>query len=172
MLNVSDANNMCQDCSGAAMQKESATTMEIFDNLRRVFQAINEYSKVAERTTGLTAHQLWVLKILATTAPMRVSDLARTMHLRPPTVVGILDRLEAKQLIQRSAAKHDRRVVELQLTPQAREIVTGAPEVAQDMLLKGLGELTDEQLLCVEQGMRLMARLLNAEHLTPQPLHS
>ena len=154
------------------MQKEPAITMEIFDNLRRVVQAINDYSKIAERTTGLTAHQLWVLKILATTAPMKVSDLARTMHLRPPTVVGILDRLEAKQLIQRTAAKHDRRVVELQLTAQAREIVTGAPEVAQDMLLKGLGELTEEQLICVEKGMRLMAQLLNAAHLTPQPLHS
>lgn len=154
------------------MQKEPIITMEILDNLRRLFQAINEYSKAAERTTGLTAHQLWALKILANAAPMRVSDLARTMHLRPPTVVGILDRLEAKQLIQRTAAKHDRRVVELHLTAQAQEIVASAPEVAQDMLQKGLHDLTDEQLKHVEEGMKLMVRLLHAENLTPQPLHS
>jgi len=40
------------------------------------------------------------------------------------------------------------------------------------MLQKGLIELTDEQFECVKQGMKLMVRLLNAEHLTPQPLHS
>jgi len=108
------------------MKRNRESGVEILDNLRRVFQAINEYSRCAERTTGLTAHQLWALKILANSEPMKVSDLARAMHLRPPTMVGILDRLEAKQLIQRSAAKHDRRVVELNLTQQAREIVTGA----------------------------------------------
>ena len=154
------------------MKRSTTSTLETLDNLRRIFQAVNEYTREAERATGLTAHQLWALKILANAAPMRVSDLARAMHLRPPTVVGILDRLEAKQLIQRSAAKHDRRVVELNPTPKAREIVAGAPEVAQDMLQKGLLELTDEQLECVEEGMKLMVRLLNAGHLTPQPLHS
>jgi len=172
MLNVSNANNMCQDSSGAAMQKEPATTMEILNDLRRVFQAINEYSKTAERSTGLTGHQLWALKLLAQTTPMRVSDLARAMFLRPPTVVGILDRLEAKGLITRTIARHDRRVVEIQLTQQAREIVAQAPEVAQDMVLKGLADLTDEQFTCVQEGMRLMTRMLGAEHHTPQPLHS
>jgi DNA-binding MarR family transcriptional regulator len=154
------------------MQKEPATTKEILNDLRRVFQAINEYSKTAERSTGLTGHQLWALKLLDQTTPMRVSDLARAMVLRPPTVVGILDRLEAKGLITRSMAKHDRRVVELQLTQQAREIVAQAPEVAQDMVLKGLDDLTDEQFTCVQEGMRLMTRILGAEHHTPQPLHS
>jgi DNA-binding MarR family transcriptional regulator len=154
------------------MQNEPAATMEILDDLRRVFQAINDYSRAAERTTGLTAHQLWAIKIVAKSPSMKVSDLARTMHLRPPTVVGILDRLEAKQLIQRTAAKHDRRVVEVRLTEQAREIVDHAPEVAQDMLQKGLAELSDQQRTHVKEGMRLMAKLLGAEHQTPQPLHS
>ena len=148
------------------------SAIEIFDDLRRVLQAVHEYSKDAERTTGLTAHQLWALKLLAQSTPMRVSDLARSMFLRPPTVVGILDRLEAKGLITRSMAKHDRRVVEIQLTPPALEIVKQAPEVAQDLLQKGLVALTDEQFTCVREGMKLMAKLLDAEHLTPQPLHS
>jgi DNA-binding MarR family transcriptional regulator len=154
------------------MKQEVETVTGIIDNLRRVFQAINEYSRTAERSTGLTGPQLWALKLLAASAPLRVSGLARRMYLRPPTVVGILDRLEAKGLVRRSPSREDRRVVEIELTEQGRALVAQAPEVAQDMLMKGLDELSDEQFACVEQGMRLMVTVLGAEQLVPQPLHS
>ena len=47
-----------------------------------------------------------------------------------------------------------------------------APEVVQTVLMKGLKELSDEQFACVDEGMRLMAKVLCADHLVPQPLHS
>lgn len=153
------------------MKKDPGAVTEIFDNLRRVFQVINEYSKAAEHSTRLTGPQLWALKLLSGAAPMRVSDLSGKMCLRPPTVVGILDRLEAKGLITRTLSKTDRRAVEIDLTEQARELVANAPEVAQDLLMKGLNELSDEQFALVEEGMKLMAKVLVADHLTPQPLH-
>lgn len=154
------------------MKKDIETIADIFDNLRRVFQAINEYSKAAERSTGLTGPQLWALKLLSNTAPMKVSDLACTMCLRPPTVVGILDRLEIKELVTRTPSREDRRVVKIDLTAQGKELVAQAPEIAQDMLVKGLDELSNEQFTCVEEGMKLMAKVLGAERLIPQPLHS
>lgn len=154
------------------MKKNIEAVTEIFDNLRRIFQAINEYSKTVERSTGLTGPQLWALKLLTDAAPMRVSDLARRMYLRPPTVVGILDRLEVKGLVTRTHSSKDRRVVEIDLSSQGKELVAKAPEVAQDMLMKGLDKLTDKQFACVEEGMKLMAKVLSAEHLIPQPLHS
>ncbi len=46
---------------------------DLIDNLRRVFQAVNEYSKKAERETGLTGPQLWAIKVLAEAAPIKVS---------------------------------------------------------------------------------------------------
>lgn len=148
--------------------RESAP--EIIDNLRRAFQAINEYSKNAERLTGLTGPQLWALKILSTNAPLRVSSLARQMFLHPATVVGILDRLEAKGLVKRTRSTEDRRVVNLHLSASGKELVEKAPEIAQVMLVKGLDQLTDEQFFCVEEGLKQMVRILGAEHFAPQPL--
>lgn len=153
------------------MREYGGANSDIIDNLRRVFQAINEYSKAAERSTGLTGPQLWAVKILANTAPLRVSDLAGMMYLRPATVVGILDRLEGKELVTRTRSEHDRRTVNLHLTEKGRELAEKAPEVAQDMLLKGLDELTDKQFSSVEEGMKLMVRMLGAEQIIPQPLH-
>ncbi len=153
------------------MGKDKKATPEIIDNLRRVFQAINEYSKTAERSTGLTGPQLWALKILDNTSPIRVSDLAQRMYLRPATVVGILDRLEMKGLVSRTRSTEDRRAVDLTLTETGKLLAAKSPEVAQVMLMKGLDKLTDEQYSTVEEGMKLMVRLLGAEHMTPQPLH-
>lgn len=154
------------------MEKDIDAVMKIFDNLRRVFQAINEYSKTSERSTGLTGPQLWALKLMAEEPVMRVSVLAGKMYLRPPTVVGILDRLEKKGLVVRTHSTKDRRVVEVSLTDQGRLLVADAPEVVQTVLTKGLKEFSDEQFACVDKGMELMAKALCADHLVPQPLHS
>ena len=144
---------------------------EIIDNLRRIFQAINEYSRTAERVTGLTGPQLWALKILENTSPLRVSYLAHQMYLHPATVVGILDRLETKGLVSRTRSQEDRRAVDLNLTDLGWKLARTAPEDTQVILGKGLEKLSDDQYLAVEEGMMLMVRILCAEHLIPQPLH-
>ena len=154
------------------MEREMDAVMKVFDNLRRIFQAINEYSKTAERSTGLTGPQLWALKLMADEPIMRVSGLAQKMYLRPPTVVGILDRLEKKKLVVRTHSMKDRRVVEVSLTELGESLLAKAPEVVQTVLMKGLKELSDEQFACVDEGMRLMTKVLCADHLVPQPLHS
>lgn len=145
---------------------------EVIDNLRRIFQAVGEYSRSAERETELTGPQLWALKILSRQAPLRVSELARQMYLRPATVVGILDRLEVKGLVTRTRSQQDRRAVDVELTGGGKDLVAKAPEVAQIMLVNGLSALAEEEFGVVVDGMRQMVKILGAEHLIPQPLHS
>jgi len=145
---------------------------EVIDNLRRSIKAINEYSRNAEKETGLTGPQLWAIKLVAGNAPIKVSDLARRMYLHPATVVGILDRLESKGLVQRTRSTEDRRVVEIDLTAQGQAVVGQAPEVAQGMLVKGLETLSREKLSHVSEGMREIVRILGAEDFPPQLLFS
>jgi len=154
------------------MKNNTETISEVIDNLRRVIQAINEYSKNAEKATELTGPQLWAIKIVASNAPIKVSDLARQMYLHPATVVGILDRLESKGLVQRTRSKEDRRVVEIDLTPEGKTVVELAPEVAQGLLVGGLEALSDETLSHVSEGMKHIVRILGAEELPPQLLFS
>jgi DNA-binding MarR family transcriptional regulator len=171
LLIISSANYFVKSILGVESVDRENETPAVIDNLRRVFQAITEYSKAAEHITGLTGPQLWALKILANTAPLRVSDIARQMYLRPPTVVGIIDRLEKKGLVTRTRSKEDRRAVDLDLSDMGKEVVSKAPEVAQIMLLQGLKVLSDDQFSSVADGMQLMVKVLGAEHITPQPLH-
>ncbi|MGD0586142.1 MAG: MarR family transcriptional regulator [Oryzomonas sp.] len=154
------------------MENNADEISEIIDNLRRSMKAINEYSRNAEKETGLTGPQLWAIKLVAGSAPIKVSDLARRMYLHPATVVGILDRLESKGLVQRTRSTEDRRVVEIDLTAQGRVVVRQAPEVAQGMLVKGLESLSREKLSHVSESMKEIVRILGAEDFPPQLLFS
>jgi len=144
---------------------------EIIDNVRRFHQVITEYSKSAERDSGLTGPQLWALQLLNTYEPLRVSELADFMYLRSATIVGIIDRLESKGLVTRERSKTDRRAVELRLTEIGGRLAQSAPTVAQKLLVQGLGGLTHDEYRCVETGMKLIVRMLKAENIDPRPLH-
>ena len=134
------------------------------DNLRRVFQAINEYSKKAEYKTGLTGPQLWAIKVIAENVSICVSDLAARMYLHAATVIGILDRLEDRGLITRIRSRNDRRFVVVELSEQGKQLVKKSPEVAQGLLVKGLERLPMHLLENVSEGLEKMVELLGASH--------
>ncbi len=141
---------------------------DIIDNIRRVFQVVNEYSKKAERETGLTGPQLWAIKVIAAEAPIKVSELARRMYLHPATVVGILDRLEGRGLVSRTRSREDRRVVEIELTGQGKDLVAQSPEVAQGLLVKGLETLPEADLVRMANGLARLVSILGAQEIPPR----
>jgi len=140
----------------------------IIDSLRRVIQVVNEQSKRAEHETGLTGPQLWAIKIIAECAPIKVSDLARKMYLHPATVVGIIDRLESRGLVERKRSTKDRRVVEIVLTIQGNEMVRQSPEVAQGLLVIGLEALPDKKLINISEGLEQLVKIFGAQEIPPQ----
>jgi len=154
------------------MEKASSELADIIDNLRRVFQVVNEHSKKAEKTTGITGPQLWAIKTIAEKAPIRVSDLAHSMYLNPATVVGILDRLEARGLVHRTRSTEDRRVVTIDLSDQGKELVRRAPEVAQGLLVAGLEKLPREKRKVIAEGLAHLVDLLGVQEIPPKLIRS
>jgi DNA-binding MarR family transcriptional regulator len=141
---------------------------EIMDNIRRVFQAVNDNSKKAERETGITGPQLWAIKLIGDLSPVRVSDLAARMYLNPSTVVGILDRLESRGFVQRNRSDDDRRIVKVQLTGVGKELLVRAPEVASGLLVNGLEALTSKELNNIGASLDKLVSILGAQKLPPQ----
>ncbi|HEX9114068.1 MAG TPA: MarR family transcriptional regulator [Nitrospirota bacterium] len=154
------------------MAKRAEIVAEIIDNLRRVFQVVNEQSKKAERETGLTGPQLWAIKTISQESPIMVSEIARRMYLHPATVVGILDRLEKQGLVLRVRSTEDRRVVKVELTRQGRALVKKAPAVAQGLLVSGLEKLGVMKLKNISEGLDQMVDILGAQNIPPQLMRS
>ena len=147
--------------------KKQEAIADIFDNLRRVYQVINEQSKKAKKQTGITGPQLWAIKMIAESSPVQVSELARRMYLHPATVVGILNRLEEQGLVLRMRTREDRRVVDVDLTPEGKALVARAPEVAQGLLAAGLEVLSAQRLLDIASSLDELVQILGAQEVPP-----
>ncbi len=84
----------------------------------------------------LTMPQLKTLLLLGQQGSATVSWLAGSMHVSPPNVTGILDRLEGRGLVRRTSDRSDRRVVRIVLTE-------GGTALLADMERAGLGAVTE-----------------------------
>ena len=90
----------------------------------------------------------------------------------PSTVVGILDRLEQQIQVARTRSEKDHRVVTVSLTAKGRETVSKVPRIAQGLLLKGLKELSDNDLQTTAEGLRMLVGILGVEGMPPPLLLS
>lgn len=154
------------------MKSKSSMIAVAIDDIRRIYQVLGERSRKVEHETGLTGSQLWVVKMLDGAAPMKVSELARRMHLHPATMVGVLDRLEAKGLVQRTRSNDDRRVVHIFITDQGRELIRSSPEMAQGLLAKGLETLTDKKVKIISEGLEMIVKTLGTQAEPIKSIHS
>ncbi|HIJ82029.1 MAG TPA: MarR family transcriptional regulator [Desulfuromonadales bacterium] len=150
------------------MKPKNKLVTDIVDNLRRVFQVVNEQSKRAVRETGLTGQQLWAIKLIAESGEIKVSELAKRMYLHPATVVGILDRLEVRGLVSRNRSSSDRRIVLISLAEQGKELVAGAPVVAQGLLTRGLEVLGEREIGTIATSLERLVDILGAQQISPQ----
>jgi DNA-binding MarR family transcriptional regulator len=71
---------------------------------------------------GLSFPQAHALRLLEPERPMPMSGLAERLFCDASNVTGIVDRLEARGLVERRSAEGDRRVKALAITPAGVEL--------------------------------------------------
>jgi DNA-binding MarR family transcriptional regulator len=113
----------------------------VLDALRRIVQGIRLYSAQAERRTGLSGAQLFVLQQLAQTPAQSLNELAARTRTHQSSVSTVVARLVARRLVSRRRAADDGRRLLLELTPSGRAVLAGAPETAQNRLIAALEAL-------------------------------
>lgn len=95
-------------------------TAEVVALFGRIVARYNaEYDEVAQRH-ALTRLQSRALLALEDPLPMR--ELAARLRTEPPNLTGIVDRLEARGLIERQSAPGDRRVKRIAITEAGRTV--------------------------------------------------
>lgn len=89
--------------------------------IRRLAHLMYSHSRQMVRRCGLTGPQAVVLETLLRDGDLSSSTLAEKVAVSGGTVTGILDRLEAKGLVDRSRDPGDRRSVVVRATDEAAE---------------------------------------------------
>lgn len=119
---------------------------EVVRCLRRLFRALQEYSKKTQRRFGLSSPQLWALNLLDAEPGLSLTDLAEKMFSHPSTVSGVVDRLVERGAVSRQVPREDRRGVRLSLTPAGQALVRSAPSPVQQGLSGALARFSPARL--------------------------
>ncbi len=148
-------NDQTRRTSGASDRAARATEAEEW--LRRIVRGLRVAARQVEASAPLSAAQLFVLQQLADAPPMPLRDLAaRTMTDRT-SVAHLLDRLEAQGCIERRRSEHDRRCLEIAITPKGRALLSRAPLSPTAQLLDAMDHLSTSELAALTLGLRRLA---------------
>lgn len=90
--------------------------------LVRAYQAYASYAEVHIRELGLTPSQFDVIATLGNTTGLTMGEIAEKTLVTKGTLTGIIDRLEAKQLVRREVPEGDRRCFTIMLTPEGEAL--------------------------------------------------
>jgi len=90
--------------------------------LNRTLDAIMPRFRRIFREAGLTEQQWRVLRVLWDLNEVTFREMADLTLIAPPSLVGVIDRLEARGLVSRRRSTSDRRAVDISLTAEGRGI--------------------------------------------------
>ncbi len=99
------------------------------------------------REFELTPSQYNVLRILRGEGkPMPSLEIADRMIQVVPAITGLIDRLQAQDFVKRKRCTEDRRVVYIDITPKALELLKEIDKPEIDLHRKLIGHLNEEEL--------------------------
>jgi len=143
---------------------------QILLSLRKITRAIDLYSHKLARECKMTGPQIVCLRQLVKEETSTPSELAKSMHLSPATVTGILDRLDARGMIVRERSNKDRRRVIVALSENGRELATTAPLPLQERFASKLSTLPEENQTVISTILQQIVSMMEAENLEAAPV--
>jgi DNA-binding MarR family transcriptional regulator len=126
---------------------------------RNVARAFDIQSRRMDREIGLTIPQFVVLACVGDLGEVTSRAISFEAALSPPTVVGILDKLVEKGLIERYRSARDRRIVHARLTPSGARTLEAAPRVLGDRFRERFSALPRTRRANLMQALHDIARL-------------
>lgn len=148
---------------------QDAPVRAALDALRRIVQGIRLSDARAERHTGLSGAQLFVLQQLAEQPAQSLNELAARTRTHQSSVSTVVTRLVGRGLVSRRRADDDGRRLVLELSPAGHDLLTGAPETAQTRLIAALERLPRPELAALTANLEGLVAALGMEA-EPAPL--
>ena len=106
----------------------------------------------------VTMSQAQLLYVVSTRPNVSMSVIAAQLHIRPPAVSGLVDRLVDHGYLQRREDPNDRRQQLVTATPAGLEVVDKLRELDDSYVRGLLSGLSSDELDCVGRGLQALAR--------------
>lgn len=115
------------------------------DALRCIVRELRASSRLAEKLTGLSGAQLFVLQQLAERPARTMGELAERTFTHQSSVSVVVRRLVERGLVARIPSEEDARRVAIELTTAGRALLRRAPRMTQETLISTILGLPTER---------------------------
>lgn len=113
-----------------------------------------------ESATGLSPSLTAALATIEHHGPLTPSELAEREAIKRPAATRIVARLEAEQLVGRTADPADGRVALIAATPAGRELLRRIRKRKNEYLARRMRDLSSEDLAALARAADVLERLL------------
>jgi DNA-binding MarR family transcriptional regulator len=139
-------------------------TQSILDAFRRIVRSLREAGKFAEKKTGLSSAQFFVLqKISESEYPLRVNDIAAKTLTHQSSVSVVVTKLVEKELVERLPSEKDARAVEVRLTKRGKQQLQTKLPVVQEQIIEGISRLTFDERNGLLIGLEALVKTLGLQ---------
>ncbi|KTD00429.1 MarR family winged helix-turn-helix transcriptional regulator [Fluoribacter gormanii] len=143
-----------------AAQQSEQRSKSIILALRKIMQQMDYHSRRLNKCYGLTVPQIVCLYEIYENGKMTISALSKKIYLSMSTIVGVIDRLEEKQFVNRTRDIQDRRIIYIDITEKGKEFVSAAPYLLHNRLNDNLQVLTVEEQIALANSINVLVELL------------
>lgn len=142
------------------IHRPSLYSKRIIFALRKIMQKIDQHSHSLDKQFGITVPQLGCLFEIYEKGSMTLSLLSKEVHLSMGTLVGIIDRLEEKNLVKRIRNTADRRVIFIEITGKGIEFVQSTPQLLHNRLDSHFQQLPESDQILIANSLDLLVAIL------------
>lgn len=122
--------------------------------------AMQTASKTMRRTLKVTGPQRLVLRIVSKNPHIGAGAIARTLHLHPSTLTGVLSRLVERGLLEREADDTDARRARFVVTPKAQTLIEARAGTVEHAVQELLAQEPSARIATVRVVVDELTRLL------------
>jgi DNA-binding MarR family transcriptional regulator len=144
--------------------------LRILHAIRKIIRAVDLDSRQLAAQHKITTPQLLSLMAMVEKQPTTSIELAKRMHVDASTLVGIMDRLEAKGLIKRERDAEDRRKIWIRVTEAGQTLVAKTPFPLQYSLDRALKQLSSKERTQIADSLDRLVELVAAPDIDASPI--
>ena len=150
-----------------------ANIEELWRSLARMSSAERRLRSRDHAHTGeLTHAQLRSIAALGREKEMTVGEIARSADLTPATVTGMIDQLEAANIVQRTRSTEDRRVCNVSLTPVGWALLEQKLSEWQAIWEHALADVTEDEIETAVRVIRHVTSIYDSATTPDDAAHS
>jgi DNA-binding MarR family transcriptional regulator len=144
-----------------------STSQRVLDSIRRIVRLLREGSRASEDAVGLSAAQLFVLRMLDPERPLALKEVAARTLTHQSSVSVVVSRLVERGLVLRRPASDDARRLELLPTKKGLTLRDRAPEAAQQRIIDAIESLSAPKRRALADGLDALVTALGLDEVAP-----